>query len=55
VGGNPARFIKKRFDDELIEKLLNSKWWELEEQKLKKLAPYMDKPELFLNKLSEEE
>lgn len=30
VGGNPARFIKKRFDDELISLLLQWKWWELE-------------------------
>lgn len=27
-GGNPARFIKKRFDDETIEKLLQLKWWD---------------------------
>jgi len=26
VGGNPARFIKKRFDDELIDLLLKLKW-----------------------------
>lgn len=25
--GNPAKFIRKRFDDETIEKLLESKWW----------------------------
>lgn len=27
VGGVPARVIKKRFDDETIKTLLNSKWW----------------------------
>jgi acetyltransferase-like isoleucine patch superfamily enzyme len=27
-GGNPAKLIKKRFDDENIEKLLDLKWWE---------------------------
>ncbi len=27
-GGNPARFIKKRFSDESIEKLLQIKWWD---------------------------
>ena len=27
-GGNPARFIKKRFSDEDIEKLLQIKWWD---------------------------
>ena len=28
VGGNPAKEIKRRFDDETIEKLLKLKWWE---------------------------
>ena len=31
VAGNPARVIRKRFDDETIEKLLNIKWWDLPE------------------------
>lgn len=26
--GNPAKFIKKRFDDETIEFLMNFKWWD---------------------------
>lgn len=29
IAGNPARVIKKRFDDELIELLLKFKWWDL--------------------------
>jgi len=28
VAGNPARLIRKRFDDDLIDKLLKIKWWE---------------------------
>lgn len=27
-GGNPAKFIKFRFDEEIIEKLLKIKWWD---------------------------
>jgi virginiamycin A acetyltransferase len=27
-GGNPARLIRKRFDDDLIEYLLKLKWWD---------------------------
>lgn len=34
--GNPARFIRKRFDDETIERLLASKWWELDDKELAK-------------------
>ncbi len=29
VGGVPAKLIKKRFDDEIITKLLSLKWWDL--------------------------
>ena len=28
VGGNPAKIIKKRFNDEMIELLLRLKWWD---------------------------
>jgi hypothetical protein len=27
VGGNPARVIRKRFDDAAIERLLAARWW----------------------------
>lgn len=41
VGGNPARFIKKRFTDEQISKLLEISWWNLEEDKIEDLLPYI--------------
>lgn len=28
VGGNPARVIKQRFDDIMIDRLIHSRWWE---------------------------
>lgn len=34
VGGNPATLIRKRFDDQTIEKLLKLKWWDMEVEKL---------------------
>lgn len=34
-GGNPARFIKKRFSDNAIEKLLEIKWWDWDLETLK--------------------
>lgn len=34
AGGNPAKLIKKRFDDELTELLLNWKWWDFPPEKL---------------------
>lgn len=35
VGGVPAKFIRKRFDDETIIKLLRLKWWDWREEKIK--------------------
>lgn len=34
VGGNPAKVIKKRFTDDVIEILLTIKWWDWDEQKI---------------------
>ncbi|MEQ9345051.1 MAG: CatB-related O-acetyltransferase [Thalassospira sp.] len=38
VGGNPAKVIRKRFDDLQIEKLLATRWWELSDAELKEKA-----------------
>jgi acetyltransferase-like isoleucine patch superfamily enzyme len=34
VAGNPARLIRKRFDDETIRKLLEIKWWDWPVEKI---------------------
>ena len=34
VGGNPARIIRKRFDDDLISFLLELKWWDWPAEKI---------------------
>jgi virginiamycin A acetyltransferase len=34
VGGNPAKFIKKRFSDEKIELLLKMEWWNWNDKKI---------------------
>ncbi len=51
VAGNPARFIRYRFDEEVISELLASKWWELDESKLAHLAQYIKTPLTFIQKL----
>jgi virginiamycin A acetyltransferase len=33
-GGNPARLIKKRFSDEMIDDLLRMQWWNWDEEKI---------------------
>lgn len=34
VGGNPSRILKRRFDEELIDYLLEIKWWEWPAEKI---------------------
>ncbi len=38
-GGNPARFIKDRFDDELKDLLLRFRWWDLAPEQLADILP----------------
>lgn len=46
VGGNPARFIKKRFNDDLIELLLCLKWWDFAPNDLAAFLPLLCDPDL---------
>lgn len=45
-GGNPTRFIKKRFDDGLIELLLRLKWWDFPGEELADVLPLLCSPNL---------
>jgi acetyltransferase-like isoleucine patch superfamily enzyme len=41
VGGNPAKFIKFRFSNEQIEKLLKIKWWFWDDEKINNFTPLL--------------
>ena len=41
VVGNPATVIKKRFDDDTIEKLLKIKWWDWPFEKIRQSVPLL--------------
>ncbi|MEG1619758.1 MAG: CatB-related O-acetyltransferase [Eubacterium sp.] len=47
-GGNPAKFIKNRFSENIGSKLLASKWWDLNESQLNYLGKDICKPLDFL-------
>jgi hypothetical protein len=51
--GNPARLLRYRFDEVLIEDLLESRWWELSNHELYDLGLYVTDPKLFIEKLKE--
>ena len=53
VGGVPAKHIRFRFDDDLISKLTESKWWERDEAILEKAAQYIKCPIDFLEEIKE--
>ena len=46
VGGNPARVIRKRFDNELIALLLQSKWWDKSIEEINDLIPILTNGDL---------
>ena len=41
IGGNPAKTIRKRFDDERIKLLLEMSWWNWDEEILKDAIPLL--------------
>lgn len=51
VAGCPAREIKKRFDEETIEKLLKSEWWNFTDKEMYHYATYFKDPNNFLKEL----
>jgi acetyltransferase-like isoleucine patch superfamily enzyme len=53
VAGNPAKEIKKRFSDEQISRLLQSKWWTLDKEKIITLLPLLcsDRIDTFCDSL----
>ena len=48
--GNPARFIRKRFDNETIQKLESLKWWDFNDEELKKFGSSVTDVITFLKK-----
>ena len=47
VVGNPAKPLRKRFDDEMIELLLRFKWWDKSIEEINQLIPLLTCSELY--------
>ena len=47
-GGNPAKCIKKRFDEDTIERLLAKEWWNWDDSAIQSKACYMNDIQIFL-------
>ena len=48
VAGNPARLIRYRFGDDIVERLQTIQWWTMDEQQLFKIGPCFNDIEKFL-------
>lgn len=46
--GNPAKMIRKRFSDEIIEKLIKTQWWNWEDSLIDKTAQFFNDVDKFL-------
>ncbi|MGB5920491.1 CatB-related O-acetyltransferase [Arcobacter sp.] len=51
VGGVPAKHIKYRFDEKVRNLLIDSQWWNLDEEILEELNEYFDNPLEFTEKV----
>jgi len=54
VGGNPAKIIKYRFEENIINKLITIKWWDKDMQMLANDAELMKAPKNFIRKYENE-
>lgn len=54
VGGNPARYIKSRFTDSQIEKLLEISWWDWDDEKINEHLDLMcsENIDLFIDRFT---
>ncbi|MEO5865333.1 MAG: CatB-related O-acetyltransferase [Nitrospiraceae bacterium] len=48
AAGNPCRPIRQRFSEDICKRLLDSRWWDLSEDKLEELVASFSDPETFL-------
>ena len=48
VGGNPAKIIRYRFRDDIIEKMMEIKWWDWDIDKIQSNINYFSDPEKFV-------
>ena len=51
VAGNPARLIRKRFEESVCQSLNQSQWWLLPDDEIESLAKYIMNPKEFIKKL----
>ncbi len=51
VVGVPAKVIRYRFESDIIDGMMESKWWTWDEERIKRATPLMDDPKNFLQSI----
>lgn len=51
VAGNPAKIIRDRFSEEVTDRFIKAKWWNLSDDSLKRIAANVQNPEDFLDSI----
>lgn len=51
VGGIPARVIKYRFSQELIDAIIATQWWNMKDYEIQKYAYLINKPDAFTKEI----
>lgn len=51
--GNPAKTLRFRFNEEVIDKLLKICWWNYDDKIIKKLEPVFSKSEISMDAILE--
>jgi acetyltransferase-like isoleucine patch superfamily enzyme len=51
VAGCPAKVIRKRFNDHIIDELLDIKWWDFSDKELRDYAQYFTNPTEFIKRI----
>lgn len=41
MAGNPAREVRRRFDDNVVESLLELRWWDLPTERIREISPLL--------------
>lgn len=54
VAGNPAKIIRYRFDEDIIQGLLKTEWWNLPDDKIQSVACLAKEPENFIEAINKE-
>jgi len=51
VAGIPAKVIRNRFEESITKDLLELRWWDMEDSKLKKYAQHIKDPAIFIREV----